>query len=546
MKLIKKSSVLAVSMALLSVGCATQSANYKEQRNEIEQNLHTIKTAQLDNRSEDLVSSIASLTQPNASISIPRPGRVKERRFNVNAKDTPLNILMAEVMSGSGLSPVLTLDAEKAAMSLSLTDVTWKEALDAMKEVRDLDYRIDGRKVYIDMPKQISRTFTVEMLALERTGTSTMGGNSNNTGVSTNGMTNTNTLGTNTTGQNVNTGNQTNNSGQVRTVSNENIWTSLKADMENIIGKDEGDVVTVNPMAGTVFVRAKPSKVREVENFLNTVDKNLNQQVYIEAKIVEVVLNDQQQTGINWSAFGNGNKVGMGALPGSGNINPNASSLSAGPLTFSGGGTSAASLLASGTGNPFGMVFKFANFAAMISYMESYGTTHVMSNPQISAFNNRMAVLKVGNDSNYAVGATSNTTVTTGAVGTVTTPSVNTQSYFSGVSFEVTPQISSKDNTVNLHIRPNMSSVEQRVISIDLGTAGTTNLPTASSNVQAADTIVKVEDGEIAVVGGLMRVNINDSTNGVMRSCMMGTCLNGAQKSELYILIKATVMKRNK
>jgi MSHA biogenesis protein MshL len=204
-----------------------------------------------------------------------------------------------------------------------------------------------------------------------------------------------------------------------------------------------------------------------------------------------------------------------------------------------GAGTNAA-------GSLFGLAFQTSNFAALISFLESQGTVHVLSSPRIATLNNQKAVLKVGTDEFFVTNVS--TTTTTGTAST-TTPSVTLQSFFSGVVLDVTPQIDERGNVI-LHIHPSVSQVSTVNKNINLGVGGALTLPLASSSTSETDSIVRGKDGHIVAIGGLMRQStVSDRSQlpgagdvpgvgGLFRNTSQVT-----QKRELVILLKPTVVQ---
>jgi MSHA biogenesis protein MshL len=196
-----------------------------------------------------------------------------------------------------------------------------------------------------------------------------------------------------------------------------------------------------------------------------------------------------------------------------------------------------------------GLAFQTDSFAALVRFLETQGQVQVLSSPRIAAINNQKAVLKVGVDE-FFVTEISSTQSTTG---TTTTPStsVTTQPFFSGIALDVTPQIDDADNII-LHVHPSVSQVVTDEKVIDLGSQqGIYKLPLAKSSVSETDSIVRLKNGEIAAIGGLMKRESRNSGSGV--SGLGDIPLLGAlfkntsklnQKQELVILLKPTLIKQ--
>jgi MSHA biogenesis protein MshL len=194
----------------------------------------------------------------------------------------------------------------------------------------------------------------------------------------------------------------------------------------------------------------------------------------------------------------------------------------------------------------FGLAFQTKSFAALINFLETQGSVHVLSSPRIAALNNQKAVLKVGTDDFYVTDLS--TTSNTGGAGTITTPNVTLQPFFSGIALDVTPQIDDKGR-ITLHVRPSVSVVTENTKSINAGEAGILTLPLASSSVSETDSVVQVEDGRIVAIGGMMKQSFDDSENRVpglgqlpLVGYFFGNTNKSSVKSELVILIKPTVI----
>jgi len=194
----------------------------------------------------------------------------------------------------------------------------------------------------------------------------------------------------------------------------------------------------------------------------------------------------------------------------------------------------------------FGLAFQSSNFAALINFLETQGSVQVLSSPRIAAINNQKAVLKVGTD-DFFVTSVSTTTNST-ATGNVVSPTITVQPFFSGIAFDVTPQID-EDGNIMLHVHPSVSNVAERNKVLNLGQLGSFTLPLASSAISESDTIVRVRDGNIVAIGGLMKTSLASDKTQIPGAgdvpglgLLFGSRSRDLEKHELVILIKATVI----
>ena len=446
--------------------------------------------------------------------------------------DTRYSMLMHPDVSGS--------------LSVTLRGVTVTEALEAIRDVYGYDFKIDGRRITVFSPTLQTRIFTVNYPNSRRQGSSDLrvasGGGTPSTGSGASGTTNP-TAGAPAAGA----GQQIDNS-RVSTTSTTNLWSELADAVRALVGGGPGRNVIVSPQAGIMAVRAMPEELRQVDKFLRAAQIAVERQVMLEAKIIEVELNDGYQSGVNWAALATAGSSALGAgVIGSGITTSN-------PLAQTGvavrpGAVPTPSIQAGG--GLFGLALSTSRFAAVLGFLETQGDVQTLSSPRIATVNNQKAVLKVGNDDYFVtnVSGGSTTPATAGTTASTTLPTLTLTPFFSGIALDVTPQID-EGNNVMLHIHPSITTVTERTKQIDLGSIGNYRLPLASSAVNESDTMVRVQDGTIVAIGGLMQVESSRSASGVpgatgtsFLSSLLGNRANTARKKELVVLIKPTIIR---
>jgi MSHA biogenesis protein MshL len=287
-----------------------------------------------------------------------------------------------------------------------------------------------------------------------------------------------------------------------------------------------------------IVVRATPLELRQIGQYLEAVQVSIERQVMLEAKILEVELSQDAQTGVNWSAFG---RFLDGALQ--------LAALAPG-IALSGAGQidmAAATTTAAASGKAFyGVSFQNANFSTLLTFLETQGKVQVLSSPRIATINNQKAVLKVGSDELYVTGVSSSISSTGSS--TTSVPSVTLQPFFSGIALDVTPQID-KDGMVMLHVHPSISTVTEKQKSINLGALGSYKLPLAASTISETDSIVRVRDGQMVAIGGLMQQERREESSqvpGLGDAPVVGGLFRQKstvlRKRELVILMKTSVI----
>jgi MSHA biogenesis protein MshL len=310
-----------------------------------------------------------------------------------------------------------------------------------------------------------------------------------------------------------------------------------------------------------IVVRALPAELRSVESFLKVMQLNVERQVVLEAKIIDVSLREGFEAGINWAAFGDtrrssaaggvvrpGTTIGnTGPLSTPTALLPDGSIDPASALTATLGAAASLAAGATAPGAVFGLALQTSNFAALLAFIETQGSVNVLSSPRVAAINNQKAVLKVGQDDFFVTNISA--TSTTSGAGTVTTPTITVQPFFSGIALDVTPQIDDNNNII-LHVHPQVSSVVERTKVLNLGTLGDFTLPLASSSINETDTIVRVQDGNIVAIGGLMRqetLTAGSQIPGLGDVPGLGLLFQQRNtrttKSEIVILLKPTIVR---
>jgi MSHA biogenesis protein MshL len=432
-------------------------------------------------------------------------------------------------------------------VSITLKDTTVTEALESMRELFGYDFRITGNRIFIYPNTVQTKLYRVNYLPGRRQGASdirvtsssiTSSGNGSTTGSTTGGGNGTTTAGS---------GQRPDDSSHVRTTSDADFWAEVRASLQAMVGTSGGRSVVLNPASGVIVVRATSFELRQVDQYLRAIQVAIERQVMIEAKIIEVSLSKEAQTGINWGAFGRivGDKLGV-AL---GVAAPGTVLQTVGALVSDGViAKPVESLTTTGQGRGFyGLALQSNNFAALLNFLETQGDVSVLSSPRIATLNNQKAVLKVGTDELYVTGIT--TTTTSSANDTVSSPTLNLQPFFSGIALDVTPQIDDQGN-VMLHVHPSISRVTEQNKNIDLGDLGQYRLPLATSAISEIDSLVRVRDGEIVAIGGLMKQESRADRSGVQGlqdvpgvGALFRQTNDLSSKRELVILLKPTVIR---
>ncbi len=474
-------------------------------------------------------------------------------RFDLAVNNAPAAQVFMQIGSGTSYN-MLVAPEVTGNVSITLKGATVLEALESLRDLYGYDFRITGNRILVQPNTVQTRLFKVNYLPGRREGASDIRVSSssiaqgNNNGTNNNGNNSGSTNGgSGSTGNgNQNSGSRNDDTAHVRTTSDADFWREVQASLLSLIGSADRRSVVLNPAAGVIVVRATPAELRQVAEYLQAMQLSIERQVMLEAKIVSVELSEGSQAGINWAGFGSigHDRLSIGqAAPGA-VLGPRGTPISDGVNSFVAGAGLAASAIGQGF---YGLAFQASNFAAMLNFLQSQGDVQVLSSPRIATLNNQKAVLKVGNDELFVTGV-STTTTTNASGGSISSPSLTLQPFFSGVALDVMPQID-ETGMVMLHVHPTVSNVTEKQKIVDLGSLGSFRLPLASSAVSETDSIVRVRNGQIVAIGGLMTHVARQERSGVpvlSEAPVVGGLFrnsNGSfSKRELVILIRPTVI----
>ncbi len=463
-----------------------------------------------------------------------RQGLLAEKRLEIAASQVAAPAFFAALVEDSPYSVAVHPDVA-GTITLNLKDVTLVESLEVIEKLYGYDIQTSGKVIKVYPAGIRTETIPLNYLFIKRFGSSSTSINSG--GVSENDPNNSNNnnrngSNNNRSNNNRNNGNQNNQNNQNSNASGINIytenesdfWKELKETLTSLIGTDGGRSVIVSPQAGLVTVRALPNEIASVKKFINDTQDHLRRQVIIEAKIMEVTLNDDYQQGVKWDQV----------LGHAGSTD----------LTFSTSGNIAGNVISSAIGGTTALNFVNADFSGVIELLQTQGNVQVLSSPRITATNNQKAVIKVGEDEYFVTEVSSTTTTGTA---TTTTPEVQLTPFFSGIALDVTPQID-QNGEVILHIHPSVTLTDEQVKTIRLGSEDFA-LPLAQSSVRESDTIIRANSGEIVVIGGLIETRKLDSES---KTPLLGDIpvvgelfkskSQTTQKKELVIMLKPQVI----
>lgn len=506
-----------------------------------------------------------------------------EERISVTSPNLPADVFFNSLVAETEYGVVISQDVD-ARINLSLPNITIEEAMETVAEIYNLDITRRGNIFTVRPGGLRTRQFTIDYLNVQRSGSSTIsvtssnsqGGGNNSGGASrfnNRGFSGNSALGG--SGAFGNSGQNSGNfsggiggagaGGQISTSTSTDFWSDLETAISNLIGvessgssgrtssigqggllsgltggastqstvTDEGKSVMVQPSTGIVIVTAFPYELDRIETFINAAQESLRREVVIQIQFLEVILNKGYQYALDFNTFGqaaNNVLTGSGSFRadtegGLGSNNTQAAEFRAGDFGIE------------GISNPLQLSTNFSDFDAVFRLLQTRGTIQVISSPQLRVLNNQKAVFQSGAQEFFQTQA--DTTTVASSSSTTTNANNNLEQFFSGISMDITPQISA-DGEITLHVHPIISAVDSQSKNI-----GGQIVPLALTSTREMDSVIKAQNGRIAVLGGLaFERNISETAGipGIDKVPLLGDVLEQRQtqtvKSEFIILLK--------
>lgn len=468
-----------------------------------------------------------------------------EERFNIVANRENAQSFFANVVAGTDFGVAVSPELE-GEISLSLPNVTIDDVMQAVQQTYGYQISRRGNIYHVQAGGLQTRLFTVDYLNVSRTGSSSVQVSSSGQSGQNGGNNNSNQNGNFSNGgnfnNNQNSGNFNNNQngnnngqngqggfggqssqggqgGQVSTQTESNFWEDFEEVIAALVGTTvrrddtggantgagggilsglsasragsgatDGKSVVVQPQVGLIMVTAYPHELDRVAEYIARAQNILSREVTIQVQFLEVILNKGFQSAIDFDTFGPGGAEN-------------------GDNTVTGAFGSAGDFTISGNSSPLSIVTNFTDFDAVFRILESRGTTQVLSSPSLKVLNNQKAVFQDGDEEFFQTGASSTTIA--GGNNTTTNASASLESFFSGISMDITPQISA-DGKITLHVHPTISTVieQSKTISGE-------QIPLARTSVRELDSVIRADDGKIVVLGGLAYERSSDDLAGI-------------------------------
>ena len=293
--------------------------------------------------------------------------------------------------------------------------------------------------------------------------------------------------------------------------------------------REKASVIS-NPENGIITVRASGRQHEKIQEFVDQIMGNARRQVLIEATIVEVSLSDNYKQGIDWSKL----------IVSPDTIGFNISQQIAGVTAAN----AAAGALKINYVNP---TSQNGNINASVTLLEKFGNVKVLSSPKLNVMNNQTAMLRVVNNKVYFIVNSTTTPCSPAPCSAITSYTTTVNTVPIGFTMSLTPQINESD-TVLLNVRPSITRLLSSVPDPTPNLAVPNFIPQTST--REMESMLKIENNQIAILGGLMEDTIDKSTTEIPllgRIPLIGNLFQNRDdtttKTELVIFLRPTVIK---
>jgi len=357
-----------------------------------------------------------------------------------------------------------------------LNDVTLRQALEMILQPHGYDYSVQGNLIRVFRRRVETRRFDLNYVITRRGGSRTLSAS--------NAMTPANAQGT---------------TAEVTGTDAGDVFADIAIGVQTLLSP-EGRF-NLDTKAALLQATDFPDRLDQVQLYLDAVHNRAMRQVQIQAKVIEVVLNEEFEAGINWQLL----------------------------IKHAGDAVSLTQNVAPASSGTMTVGLNIKDFPGLLTALASQGKVNVMASPTVNALNNEPMIMRVGTQDVFF----RTTTQTDAATGRILQTTVEPQAITAGVVLSVTPQISS-DGMINMSITPSLTERTGEATSRFGDTA-----PILS--VREADTLVRVHENETIVIAGLLEEReVREPRKGI--GAMFRGEKTSRRKTDLVILLTPRVL----
>ena len=458
---------------------------------------------------------IAKASDKPPPIPIPTDFQSNQDTYTVMVSEVPVQELLFALARDAELNLDI-LGRIEGLVTINAIDQTLPKILERLGKQSNIRYQIVGQVLEVSTDTPYLKTYSVPYLNMSR---SSRGSVSLSVELAATG----------TAGDKEGVARTNNSSASIANTSKNEFWNMLGDDLQRLLSQDfiqssstqQSSNVVVNSIAGLVTISATQRQHHYITKYLNKVINSARRQVLIEATIIEVNLSSSFNSGIDWSRVSSRSGLRV-------DQDFTRSNLDAAPESFN------ISYIDRNSAK---------TMTSTLKLLEQFGNVKVLSSPKIMALNNQPSILKVVDnrvyfrlevDTSETSGGTTNTTIET-----------EINSVPVGFMMSMTPYIG-EDGEIILNIRPTISRILRFVNDPNpILAANNISSPVPEIQVREMETVLRLNSGQVAVLGGLMQDTANNSTDqlpGLATLPIIGRLFKGTQKefskSELVVFLR--------
>lgn len=434
------------------------------------------------------------------------------KTISLSAENANLRQVLYLISQSAGLNLIIDSDVDaNATITLTMEKTPTEDALDTVMELSGCSYTLKSGMLYIK--QYTTKTFTIPYIHTQSSFDSTLGGDM---------------LGGGDSGSS---------SGSVsgkfalsykNPVESNDFYKQIETNIKELLSPN--GKFTLNKFTGTLVVTDTKKSLDTIDDMLKRIKKSASRQVLIEAKILEVTLNDTHELGVDWATL-------PGALGDLTLIQPLGF-----PLSQS-----------STMGR---MIYSDKHMAAVITALDTAGDVQTLSNPRIKVSSGQSALFTSGQIVPFwDLQVTPGTNVS----GVYTPPlyEYTRRDVLDGLSLGVTPKIT-EDGQIILNIVPVTTSIDgEKSIEgpIDSGISGETTTGIVATapiiNIKEAGTIIYARDNDLVLIGGLINNVKKDERESIpvlgelpYLGALFSRTHQKDEKHELVILLKLNLVEQ--
>lgn len=503
-------------------------------------------------------------------LAAPRPPKVANTKLVTISvtEDVPVRDVLFELGRLANVDIEVGRGLDSYGINLRATDRPFNEVIERISDLAGLRYSVHGNAIRVERDTAYIKNYNLDFINVVRSSTNsyTLSTSILSSGGSSGGSTSSSSSGSSGTTGGTSVG-TSGSSASITSQAESDLWSSLEASITEILNylptqgnaaltsdsataaAGAGSAITaattsgasgstaagfvINRQAGILSVNATERQHEMVQRFLTMIGRNASAQVLIEAKIVEVSLDDKFLSGIDWNGVlgspggiftGITSTSGLGFQPSNPDIN------------F---GTNGAAIIGINEGDLNGVV----------RLTERFGTTRTLSSPRLSAINNQQAVLTFARNEVFYTCESGEIAYTSGnnPAPIQTPPECTAQTVPIGIILNIMPSINLETQEVTLSVRPTLTRKAGDATSPQ--SVDDAPITTPIIEVREIDSVMKVRSGGIMIIGGLMEDNStteNSGVPGLAELPFVGSAFKSRDESygkrELIIFIKATIV----